>query len=312
MKAVAPLISVVIPVYNKAQYLETAVRSVLGQTFGEFELLMVDDASTDDSLERMSAFRDPRIRILRRDTPGPGGYAARNYGVGHAAADWVAFLDADDCWKPEHLAAISGAVEAEPGLGVVCANYESEKPGGAVVVKNPEVTEGTVLSGEEALRWFAERDFLHTSAVAVRCSAFEAAGGFPAGRAKRGGDSDLWLRLMLARERFAVLPGATAVYVRPHSDVMTDAANLEIPHLIARSAQEYLPLCRTRGERTALLRLINRKTVSRLRAKAAAGILRARHFRALEWRALRPGQLPTVLRLAATLVSSVARRREAE
>jgi glycosyltransferase involved in cell wall biosynthesis len=80
-----------------------SVGSVLNQTFRDFELIIINDASTDGSVEEVQKFNDPRIRLLHRDEPGPGGYAARNLGIKEARGKWIAFLDADDEWYPEHL-----------------------------------------------------------------------------------------------------------------------------------------------------------------------------------------------------------------
>jgi len=95
-----PFFSIVIPVHNKAPYLGRSIGSVINQNFTDFELILIDDASADRSLVEMQKFADPRIRILHRDAPGAGGYAARNLGVMEAKAEWVAFLDADDEWLP--------------------------------------------------------------------------------------------------------------------------------------------------------------------------------------------------------------------
>lgn len=97
------MFTVVIPVYNKQPHLERSIGSALRQTFQNFELILIDDASTDRSFVEAERLADERTRILKRDEPGPGGYAARNLGVEHARGEWVAFLDADDEWHPEHL-----------------------------------------------------------------------------------------------------------------------------------------------------------------------------------------------------------------
>lgn len=100
-----PLISVVIPCYNAARFIEGTLRSVLAQTHRELEVIVVDDASTDDSaalVERVAG-SDPRVKLLRRTrnagTPG----APRNEGVAAARGEWIAFLDADDLWHPRKL-----------------------------------------------------------------------------------------------------------------------------------------------------------------------------------------------------------------
>src|SRR5699024_5819196 len=97
------MFSVIIPVHNKLPHLDRSIYSVLNQTYKNFELLLIDDASTDGSSEKIAEYDDSRIRRFRRNTPGPGGYAARNLGIQEAKYEWIAFLDADDEWKKEHL-----------------------------------------------------------------------------------------------------------------------------------------------------------------------------------------------------------------
>jgi len=106
-----PFFSVIIPVYNKGPHIHHSISSVLNQTFQDFEIILIDDASTDNSLEEIRKFTDPRIRILNRSEPGPGGYAARNLGIKEANAEWVALLDADDIWYPEHLGTAKGLID---------------------------------------------------------------------------------------------------------------------------------------------------------------------------------------------------------
>ena len=95
------MISVVIPLYNKEHQIAETLRSVLEQTFQDFEVVIVDDGSTDKSSEEALKIRDPRIRFVRQENAGVS--AARNRGIEEARFDLIAFLDADDRWKPEYL-----------------------------------------------------------------------------------------------------------------------------------------------------------------------------------------------------------------
>ena len=97
-----PQVSVILPTHNRAQLVGRAILSVLAQTFQDWELLVVDDASIDDIREVVDAFRDPRICYLRRDTNG-GGSAARNVGIRAARGQYLAFLDSDNEMLPERL-----------------------------------------------------------------------------------------------------------------------------------------------------------------------------------------------------------------
>jgi hypothetical protein len=95
-------VSVIIPVFNKAAYVTRALDSIANQTFEDFEVIVVDDGSTDDSAKRASAHQDSRIRVLSQANAGPG--AARNRGTAEARGELLAFLDADDEWLPDYLA----------------------------------------------------------------------------------------------------------------------------------------------------------------------------------------------------------------
>ncbi len=105
------LISIIMPCHNAASYLEEAVASVMAQTFSAWELIVVDDGSTDRSREILQSLqtKDKRIQILRQHNQGP--YPARNLGLKHARGQFVAFLDADDWWDKDFLAKMHRALE---------------------------------------------------------------------------------------------------------------------------------------------------------------------------------------------------------
>ena len=97
-----PLVSIIIPTYNRAHTIERALQSVMGQTLQDFEILIVDDASTDSTTAVIDKFADPRIRYFRHDKNLFAG-AARNTGMKAATGKYIAFLDSDDAWLPEKL-----------------------------------------------------------------------------------------------------------------------------------------------------------------------------------------------------------------
>ena len=98
-------VSVVIPLYNKAPHISRAINSVLGQTSPPEEIIVIDDGSTDGGGDIVKAYQDPRIRYIRQENQGVS--AARNRGIELAKGELIAFLDADDAWKPKFLETIS-------------------------------------------------------------------------------------------------------------------------------------------------------------------------------------------------------------
>ncbi|HRH38589.1 MAG TPA: glycosyltransferase family 2 protein, partial [Flavobacteriales bacterium] len=117
----APRVTVLTTLYNKGAFVEDAIRSVLASSFADFELLVVDDASTDDGLLRARAFTDPRIRILTSET-NTGRADAANRGYDAARGEYIAVLDADDIAAPDRLEKQVAFLDAHPEVGV-CGSY---------------------------------------------------------------------------------------------------------------------------------------------------------------------------------------------
>ncbi|WP_445628588.1 glycosyltransferase family 2 protein [Nostoc sp. DSM 114167] len=109
-------VSVIIPVYGVEKYIAATVQSVLEQTYTNFELLIIDDASLDRSINICQQFTDPRIKIIRQANRGVSG--ARNTGIRHAQGEYLAFLDGDDLWLPEKLEKQIAHLENSPAAGV--------------------------------------------------------------------------------------------------------------------------------------------------------------------------------------------------
>jgi glycosyltransferase involved in cell wall biosynthesis len=115
-------VSVVIPLYNKAPYLGRTLRSIQAQTFTDFEVIVVDDGSTDGGGRLVTELDDPRFRLILQENGGPG--RARNRGLGAASGTYVTFLDADDEWLPEFLRTSIGLMERHgTDLAAVCQGY---------------------------------------------------------------------------------------------------------------------------------------------------------------------------------------------
>ena len=203
--------SVVIPLYNKAAYISRAVQSVLAQQVQDFEVLVVDDGSTDAGPEIASAFADPRLRVVRQENAGEG--AARNRGGLEAQASLVAFCDADDEWFPEFLPTILRLHAAFPQCGMFATGYLMRDPNGR--------DSSPILRGLPDRPWEGVlKDYFATacqsdppvcsSSVAVRRDALEAVGGFPT-RVRIGTDLLGWARLA-AQYEVAISTDPQAVF----------------------------------------------------------------------------------------------------
>ena len=115
----APLVSVVIPTYNRSAFVTKAIDSVLNQVFGDYELIVVDDGSTDDTKGQLDKYQG-KIRYIYQDNHGVS--AARNTGITASRGEWLAFLDSDDEWRPNYLAKQIGQTTKYAGLCMQSAN----------------------------------------------------------------------------------------------------------------------------------------------------------------------------------------------
>ena len=120
-----PKVSVIIPTYNRAEYLGEAIQSVFDQTFEDFEILIVDDGSTDDTQQLVLSFHDPRLRSFYQNNCGIS--AARNAAIRSADGEYIAFLDSDDVWLPELLESQVAVLDRRPEIGLVYARAATLK-----------------------------------------------------------------------------------------------------------------------------------------------------------------------------------------
>lgn len=116
-----PFITVVIPLYNKEDYIHRAISSVLRQSFKDFEVLIVDDGSIDNSLKIVNYIHDKRINVIKQKNAGPA--AARNTGVRNAKGEWVIFLDADDEFLPNALSTFNNLIQKNSSIPYIICNY---------------------------------------------------------------------------------------------------------------------------------------------------------------------------------------------
>ena len=119
--------SIIIPLYNKERYVENAIKSILKQTITDYEIIIVNDGSTDSSKEIISKYVSDKIRIIDHQK-NKGLSAARNTGIKNATSDYVTFLDADDLWKPNFLQTIKNLISSYPEAHIFATNYDEVYP----------------------------------------------------------------------------------------------------------------------------------------------------------------------------------------
>ncbi|MCS5488967.1 glycosyltransferase family A protein [Algoriphagus limi] len=193
------MFTIIIPNHNKAPHISRSIGSVLNQTFQDWELIFVDDASTDNSLQVINQFEDPRIQIYHRNSPGPGGYAARNFGISKASKPWLCFLDADDEWKTDYLENLKIQIDLHPEIEFFGSAWEVSN-GTRICTchssKQYPKNKLSVFSFSDFLKTsISNSPVIWTSTAAIKKDTFKKSRGFPESLCKTGGDVDTWLRL---------------------------------------------------------------------------------------------------------------------
>ena len=202
--------SVVIPLYNKAQYIEKTIQSVLRQSNQDFEIMIIDDGSTDQSLSAARKINDERITVISQENRGVS--VARNTGIEHAAGEFIAFLDADDMWEANYLETIGKLIDEYPQSDIFVTAYAVDMGNG----KNHYSTQLPRETGCLDSYWRTlakEYDFVWTSATVVRRQALLEAGCFRPGETI-GQDLDMWARLARNNPRVAFSSKVCACYNR--------------------------------------------------------------------------------------------------
>ena len=263
MSAIKPFFSIVIPLHNKEPHIARALSSVFSQSCSDFEVIIIDDASDDGSLDVVSTFTDDRIRLFQRDTPGPGGYAARNLGIREAMGRYIAFLDADDYWKEEHLASLKLLAEQFPeeqflscGWMILDEEGEQEDPyyrsmqdRGNHRITIREYLE-QVLSGRRPV---------HTVISCAKKNDFITAGLFPEEKeAKRGGDLHAWLRMVCRYRGMVWSSHIGGIYYKDSVNMVTRTAPSST-HLLEPEIYHELAEGLDKHEKLLLRKYFNRR-----------------------------------------------------
>lgn len=191
-----PQFSIIMPLYNKAPYVERSIMSVLQQSFRDWELIIVDDGSTDGGDEIVSSlFKDGRITFIKQANSGVS--TARNNGVAHSIAPMICFLDADDWWEPSFLEELNGIIGRYPQAGIYGTSYWIVKNGKKHLA--PIGLEEGFIEGEINYCQVYAKTLcmpLWTGAVCMPRAIFDKMQGFNP-NLKLGEDFDLWIRIVL-------------------------------------------------------------------------------------------------------------------
>lgn len=222
-----PRFSIVLPLYNKRDTIAGTIRAILAQTFCEFEMIVVDDGSRDDSFEVVAGFSDARIKLVWQQNGGPG--SARNRGMGIARGEYLAFCDGDDLWFPDHLEELDRIARARPQAGLIGSAFVEATAGLGL----PDIERGAssvidvdyvrVIGGGGNPFW--------TSSAAIRRTVFETMGGMC--NLSYGEDREYWVRIALAHP-VAASKRVTAVYVRDTGGLMDSGSTRWLGRTLSR------------------------------------------------------------------------------
>ena len=263
--------TVLIPLYNKAPFIGCTLASVLAQSCQDFEIVVVDDGSTDGGDQLPADVADSRLRLIRQANAGVS--AARNRGIVEARGDWVVFLDADDWLHPEFLAGLAHAQKCCPQAPIVATDFlrcphtgANWPPRWQLPAGKPDVERITDLP----LRWIHGPTFCCSSVAVRRSTLLAMQPCFPVGETV-GEDLDLWFRLA-EKSPLALVRSPLAAYrVELPGSLSAQAKPTTIPPFMQRMRQRALSGQMTQQQSRSALQLVAQQQVSLARLAIAAG-----------------------------------------
>lgn len=185
--------SIIIPLYNKAAYIENTLKSVLHQSYSNYEIIVVNDGSTDESEEKVLGFNDSRIRFYSIKNQGVS--VARNFGIEKAKYDYIVFLDADDLWMVKHLETLKILIQNFPNSGIYASRYQLVFNNGKISIPKFKGI-STNFCGIVPDYFDASLNYpiATSSSIAVPKYIFEKIGYFKS-TISSGQDVDMWIRI---------------------------------------------------------------------------------------------------------------------
>ncbi len=252
-----PTVAVIMPAYNSAHYISEAIKSVIGQTMPDFELVVVDDGSTDHTADVVRRYLgDRRVRLLSQENAGPS--IARNRGIAATNSRFISLIDSDDKYEPEYLAKMTGALEANPEMAFYCCD--------AMLFGDTE-TVGLRVYGEKrgyplTLKTVLSRDFQVHGSTTIRRKWVEKIGGYNPER-RSAEDLDLWVRMLCEGARGDYLNKPLIWYRRREGSLSTDTRLLHDSEIALYTD------------------VLSRKPSAEIEAICQSSIARSRHHRAI-------------------------------
>ncbi len=250
------MVSVIIPVYNKADTLGMAIESVCAQTLGAWELIVVDDGSTDDVMSAMAPYAsDPRIRLIRQENAGVS--AARNRGIQAAREPYLAFLDADDEWLPRHLEDLKTMIEQEPGAGVYATPFRVQFADGRSRDTSAHFIREGIWREKDAFAYMYRmggQHMMNLLGACIQADAARACGGFQAGE-RIGEDTDFLLHVA-AYNDVVLWNRVSAVYHRERSTATEQAGPLNYDWYFQKREKALLSDARIPAEKRFYIRCL--------------------------------------------------------
>jgi len=259
-------IATVIPLYNKEPYIARAIASVLAQTRPVDEIIVVDDVSTDGSLERVKTFQDSRIRVLRRTDPRQRGLpATRNLGIQSATSRWIALLDADDRWREDFIEESDKLIaQASDGIGFLFTGWES-------VWSDGVVTRDAYSSRRDG-QGFRRLDLdsfvsvwldlgacpVFPSGVVIRRETLLEAGLFQE-RCRRGEDKEMWVRALAITDALNS-PRVCSSYYRDVPGAMNETISTNMRPCLCATLEGMISQA-SGARRHLLMRLFNHQVI---------------------------------------------------
>ncbi len=265
------MFSVIIPAYNAEKFIATAIQSVLQQTNPNFEIIVVDDGSADNTNLVVDQIADARIKYIHQENSGVS--VARNTGIQNASGAYICFLDADDEWDPDHLHVLDHLIQCYSKCTVYCTGHRIRLTTGKLIPRTEQLLKAVRkenFSSENGYDLICRYGYLiHTNSVCFRKEAIHKVGYFEPG-IKNGEDDDMWYRL-LAYYSVAVSKKMTTTYNRANSSA-TAKTNIATDWIFLKRVDAIMASPDVTPERKlSLAKLLEQKKLTDIRQDILAG-----------------------------------------